>query len=385
MTVSTNVYAVSGGKGVTVPVPEGFYYVGGDIDTGIVISDNKADGYETTKKDMTSHEDAVKLVGNQFVWIPCNANEYRKIVWGKNGKNASNWNAQWDRETSREEYNKIKKYGGFWIGRYEAGVATLNNTEGEIAEFTDSVEFTGGKRLTNAVATQSSIKDSWTWQNYDFTARQEGSTVGTGENKASGNVISKANSVPYYHADYYTAVEMSERMYKENAYVKSTLVTGTQWDMMCKYLKDRGTNVEGTGVAESQWGNYTNTSLTNLRGAYAKVNSSGATEAFKKVPTTEGLTTVNLKSSYVLLTTGSTEQAKKMNIYDVSGNLWEWTNEASYASNISYTSSSLYNTHMLRGGSFNHESTASPACYRTSDYVPNTRTRNGFRVALCIE
>ena len=86
MTVSNTVYAISGGKGVTVPVPEGFYYVGGDIATGIVISDRKEDGYETTQKDMTSHEDALKLVGNQFVWIPCNENEYRKITWGKNGK-----------------------------------------------------------------------------------------------------------------------------------------------------------------------------------------------------------------------------------------------------------------------------------------------------------
>ncbi len=384
MTVSNTVYAISGGKGVTVPVPEGFYYVGGDIATGIVISDRKEDGYETTQKDMTSHEDALKLVGNQFVWIPCNENEYRKITWGKNGKGENPWNAQWDRETETREYNEIRKYGGFYIGRYEAGVATLDNTEGEEASFTYSVKFTGEKRLSNAVAIQKSIKDSWIWQNYDFTARQEGSTLEIGENKSSGNVISKANAVPYYHSDYYTAVEMSRRMYQNDRYVKSALVTGTQWDIMLKYMKENGINVEGTGEEESQWGNYTNISLTGLRGAYARVDSLGATEEFKKVPTTE-TTTANLKSSYVLLTTGSTENVKRMNLYDISGNLWEWTNESAYYSGISYTSSSLYNTHILRGGSFGGEYNDYTVCYRNYRYAPYTHTSYGFRVALCIE
>lgn len=372
MEVSSTTYAISGGNGVTVPVPEGFYYVGGDINTGIVISDAKADGYETTKEDMTSHDDSVKLVGNQFVWIPCKASEYRKVTWAK-------WNAQWDKETGAREYNQIKKYGGFWIGRYEAGVATLNNTEGEETSFTDSVTFTDNKRLSNAVQTQTTI-NMWTHQNYDFTARQEGSTVGTGTNKAVGNVISKANSIPYYHSDYYTAIEMSRRMYENNKYVKSELVTGTEWDMMCKYMQSKGINVEGTVEAESQWGNYTNISLTGLRGAYAKVNSSGATESFKKVPEIEGTTSANLKSNYVLLTTGSTEQVKKMNLYDVSGNVMEWTNEVSYR-----TDTKGYHTNILRGGNAEHNSTNNPVSHRYGIGATSTDTFYGFRVALCLD
>lgn len=379
MTVSSTVYAVSGGNGITVPVPEGFYYVGGDIDTGIVISDRKEDGYETTRKDMTSHDDSVKLVGNQFVWIPCNASEYRKITWSK-------WSAQWDRESNAIGDDQVKKYGGFWIGRYEAGVATLNNTEGEEVSFTDSVTFANDKRLSDAVSVQSGVVSEWGWQNYDFTARQEGTTVGIGTNKViDGNVISKANSVPYYHADYYTAIEMSRRMYEGNIYVKSTLVTGTQWDMMCKYIQDKGTNVEGIGGTESQWGNYINTSLTGLRGAYARIDSLGVTESFKKVPETEGTTSVNLKSSYVLLTTGSTEQVKKMNLYDVSGNLWEWTQETAYLSGISYTSNSLYNTYIIRGGCFGTEYATYPTCFRGPSCAPLSNTNVGFRVALNLE
>ena len=40
------VYPVSVGNGETVPVPKGFYYVGGSINTGVIISDNEADKYD---------------------------------------------------------------------------------------------------------------------------------------------------------------------------------------------------------------------------------------------------------------------------------------------------------------------------------------------------
>ena len=41
-----------------VPIPKGFYYVGGEKDTGLVISDKENDDMENSKK------------GSQFVWIP---------------------------------------------------------------------------------------------------------------------------------------------------------------------------------------------------------------------------------------------------------------------------------------------------------------------------
>ncbi len=88
----SSVYAVSTGDGETVPVPIGFYYVGGKINEGVVISDNEADRYgynpETKNEndinlDKTTHEYATKLKGNQFVWIPCKIENYKKIDWRK--------------------------------------------------------------------------------------------------------------------------------------------------------------------------------------------------------------------------------------------------------------------------------------------------------------
>ena len=108
-------------------------------------------------------------------------------------------------------------------------------------------------------------------------------------------------------------------MYSDNKYVYSGLTSGTQWDMMMKYLQEKGDKVN---VTSSNWGNYDNVSLENLRGYYTNVTTNGVTDGFKEVGS---LKTNAGTSSYVLLTTGSTEQVMKNNLYDVAGNLWEWT------------------------------------------------------------
>ena len=112
----------------------------------------------------------------------------------------------------------------FIVGRYEAGVATLNE---EINKFEDSVKFNNSASLLNSVSLETGYH-GWGQQNYSFTARTKGTPVTQGENKASGNIVLKANSIPYYHADYYTAKEMSRRMYENNQYVYSGLTTGTR-------------------------------------------------------------------------------------------------------------------------------------------------------------
>ena len=364
--VST-VYAVSVGNGETVPVPYDFYYVGGSIDTGVIISDNEADKYDG-KTDKTTHEYATKLKGNQFVWIPCTIDGYTKIDFGMSSASS------YDRTTGSSEYAQIQKYGGFYVGRYEAGISTLDETTNT---FKDSVTFNNSVSLYNPVGIQSGI-NGWAFQNYDYIARGKVITDSNYPNKATGNIVEKANSIPYYHADYYTALEMSERLYNNNSYVQSGLITGTQWDMMMKFLSD---SANYSDMKSTQWGNYDNVSLTNLRGYYTNVNTSNAsTDGFKSA---EGFTTNSETSSWVILTTGSTKQVLRKGLYDVAGNLWEWTQESSYVANLGYNTT--YNTYNLRGGSFGHAYAKNPACFRAYDYASATDTFHGFRPVLCIK
>ena len=341
-TVAT-VYAVSDGQNNTVPVPNGFYYVGGTKDTGIIISDNEADKFEKGK-DKTTHDYATQLKGNQFVWIPCSVDEYVKIDFGSSMTNASSW----DMETNTSEKVQIEKYGGFYVGRYEAGVSTLDESTGT---FKDSVTFSNNASLFNAVGIQSGI-NGWGLQNYDFIARGKLIPDSNYKNKATGNIVEKANSIPYYHADYYTAVEMSDRLYSKNSFVKSGLMTGTQWDMVMKFLSDK---TDYSDMKSTSWGNYDNVSLggtennKKLRGYYTNVNKSDdSTDGFRKIE--DGYTTNSGSESRVILTTGSTEQVLKKALYDIAGNLFEWTQEASYSANLGYNTT--YNTYNLRGRFF---------------------------------
>ena len=74
-----------------------------------------------------------------------------------------------------------------------------------------------------------------------------------------------------------------------------------------------------------------------------------------------------------------------MNLYDVAGNLWEWTTESSYHKNLTYAGNINYNTYMLRGGGFNAVHATYPACYRAGYYGPSTETNLGFRPALFLQ
>ncbi|MCI8346002.1 MAG: SUMF1/EgtB/PvdO family nonheme iron enzyme [Clostridia bacterium] len=360
VTKVATVYAISVGNGETVPVPKGFWYVGGNLENGVIISDNIEDRYgynpETKKEDettldKTTHEYAEKLKGNQFVWIPCTIQNYKKNTnWnGTTQKSGTFASTNWDTSTNTAEETQIEKYGGFYVARYEAGTSNIQG-----------IDFSSNHTCT----------ESWITPNISYS-------------KAIGNITSKANEIPYYHADYYTAVEMSKRMYKNdnerNKYVNSGLITGTMWDVMLKTMNEK----TSCSTISGNWGNYYDNKVTNARGKLTYIKDSSGSDKGSNTVWEDNTSKNNTKTTiggvnyWKLLSTGSTDEVQKMHIYDVSGNLWEWTQETAFQD--------TKEKFILRGGSFYDSYANCPACFRACSSETDSYTTFGFRPVLYIK
>ena len=194
---------IDGGNGTKVPLPNGFYYVGGYVSTGLVISDKQGDTMNASGVDM----------GNQFVWIPVSSEADLTRTFFTNGQPTTGIDTSKYTEpyasgyaTEAREYNTMKtqvlKYGGFYIGRYEAGVnSTTLRTKDTTAQ---TVVCKKGVAPYNYVPWEKSMGDA---------SETEGE---------SG------------------AVYLAKNFANQNNYtsVTSTLTYGCEWDAMCRYIGD---------------------------------------------------------------------------------------------------------------------------------------------------
>ena len=141
-------------------------------------------------------------------------------------------------------YQKMLKsvytYGGFWIGRYEAGI------EGTTTE------------TTNA-RTDSSARISI---------------------ETSPKAISQKDAIPYNYVYCSEAQALAKEMTPNNSYT-SSLMFGIQWDLTCKFLETRGgLKTADINSNSTSWGNYSNVERTissdkakkGSIGRYAAVN-----------------------------------------------------------------------------------------------------------------
>ena len=327
-----------------MPVPIGFYYVGGDLNTGVIISDNEEDQYDGTT-DKTTWEYTTQLKGNQFVWIPCTEEEYKKSeVWnGITQTPTTLADTGWDKTTYTSELPQIRKYGGFYVGRYEAGL------EKTITEFTSTQKNTSSNQVYNK----------------------------------EGKPQARAGVIPWNFIDWTTSQNNAKNMYNTNS-VSSGLITGTQWDVMLKKMVEKTDLEEGDLTNSVNWGNHMNNSIEyNGRMARAWYSRAWYLAAFGEK--TEGKTSSHSSNNGDLLTTGASRQTEKYHIYDVAGNLWEWTDEASL-----YKAGSASETNVqyrvLRGGAYIDSSATYPVCCRNGGHVvSDTYLDVGFRVALYIK
>ena len=145
--------------------------------------------------------------------------------------------------------------------------------------------------------------------------------------------------------------------------VYTSLIWGIQWDETLKWIIDSGEKTYSeVGSDSSSWGNYNKVTFTytNTRGVTADGEG-----------TVAGGTVT--KSGSDIVPTGASEYTKANNIYDLAGNMWEWTMDTSGTS-VRY----------LRGGGYGDSGSNYPAHYRSS-YFPNVSySYEGCRATLYI-
>ena len=171
----------------------------------------------------------------------------------------------------------------------------------------------------------------------------------------------------------------AEKMYINN-YVSSGLITGTQWDVILNTLINKA-NLTNTDIItnSSSWGNYKNKQLTFTgRKSVASYNGSNWILAPFGVETTDGTKGTYSGNGGELLTTGASSTTEKYHIFDIAGNLWEWTEEDAH-----YSTTEQYR--VSRGGSYIYDSDEYPACYHAWDSASYTSNSIGFRVVLYIK
>ena len=252
-----------------VPIPIGFTYKEGTKDTGLVIQDEK---------------------GNEFVWVPATESTYIKDTSLPSYNNFKPTGDDTLPKGITDETADVVKYGGFYIGRYEAGVPeNQSSIDGK------------SSNTSNVKGVPVSKKDATVWTNISYT-----------NSKAS-----------------------AESMIS-NEYVQTGLLTGIAWDTTCHWIEDslKSINESANLTNSGYYGNYSGTKRT----------------------------------------AGFSENWKVKNIYDLAGNVHEWTSEANSFSLI------------VRGGGYNNGGSDCPVSYRCDEFNASyTNDLLGFRPRLYIK
>ena len=306
---------------------------GTDLSNGLVIEDGegnqyvwievpkKAEVYPTAGLDITNftEEEYTKIENDLHTYT----DYYRR---DKNGTLTSYTDTYYADSTtgwftSATEYNTLKQKmlksvyqnGGFWIGRYEAGIAENRTEKGE----------------------------------------------------ATVTPLSKADQYPYNYVTRTQAHVLAKKVNSGN--YTSSLMFGVQWDLVMKFLETKGVSQSDLRSNSTEWGNYNNNTY-NINQENAKQSTdSGKTWVHAENKTTRGS---------ILLTTGASEEFNKMNIYDLAGNVWEYTLD------YTHNTSGIGVPCARRGGDYFHAGSENPANDRGISSRNNNFSYDGFRLSL---
>ena len=317
----------------TAVIPKGFKIIEDaegeeSIDAGLVIQDS---------------------AGNEFVWVPvtvegttdaekeANFEKIRKdgyyngslqtnvskgIVTEPFASGYTDGKGTEEAKDYQEMRTSVIKNGGFYIGRYEAGVEGDTPRTNE-ENGTSKMVVQRDKFPYNYVCWGSSMS------NY------EGDITYDGKNQGNG------------------ALYLSKHMYDgKDVGVTPTLCYGIQWDATLAFIGDESYNKNSTSK-----GNYKDNAWTIDRETAKYTTSPSSDTTWTSISNETNKTKTKTAGESILLTTGASEYFKTKNIYDLAGNIWERTNEANSTT-----------SRVSRGGVYGNYGTYVPASCYNYDY-----------------
>ena len=326
----------------------------GTIDTGLVIQDASGNEYvwvvvpRTTAVYATTGLGKTTFTDADYTSIENDLKEYTKTYRGSTSYSdtwyADDKNEGWLSET---EYKTLKnsmlksvyENGGFYVGRYEAGIGT-NRTSIEAQ--------VNGKYPVPTTAP-----------------------------------VTKADAYPY---TYVTRTQAQNLASNVNSGTKtSSLMFGVQWDLVLAFMSKDTAKITSTDVLtkdSTTIGNYYNSTFQlSQTGKYATMSNWSLSSTWNPtttstpnfVDTSRNKIAQSTTGNGILVTTGTSEKNKVMNIYDIAGNVEEWTLEKT-----SRDSSPC----AARGGFYYIIGSYGPAANRFDYTKTNPNGNIGFRLSL---
>ena len=277
-----------------------------------------SDGYKNGLVITDKIDENGNSIGNEFVWVPVDGEivKFERYDFGK-GLALSSCSETVPTEITESVTNN----GGYYIARYEAGISENMPQE----ELKSDSTLTYGDGTYKPVSKQGAI----VWNYIRWGTNNDDTLPGNG------------------------AVTVARSMYPEsdtNYGVASTLIYGVQWDTALRFI--------GTyNVGEAEYDTY---AINSIGMGNYKGTSGGDT-------TTASPATCGLLDAF-----------KQKNIYDMAGNVYDWTMEK------------CNNGRVGRGGCFGDlpqtDNGICEASYRVNGYEPQIEIVGfGFRVALYIK
>ena len=358
----------AGGSGTDTKVPEvgtsetapyfpdnTFTKKEGTIDTGLVIQDASGNEYvwvvvpRTTAVYATTGLGKTTFTDADYTSIENDLKEYTKTYRGSTSFITDTWYADDKNEgwLSETEYKTLKnsmlksvyENGGFYVGRYEAGIGT-NRTSIEAQ--------VNGKYPVPTTAP-----------------------------------VTKADAYPYTYVTRTQAQNLASNV--KSGTKTSSLMFGVQWDLVLAFMsKDTAkiTSADGLTSNSITIGNYRDSVFQlNQTGKYAVYSNYSLSSTWNPstTSTTDFVDSSRNKIAQsstgngILVTTGTSEKNKVMNIYDIAGNVVEWTLEKT--SDASYPCA-------RRGGVCYNLGSNNPAAYRYNSNTTDAAYPVGFRLSL---